>query len=98
MGGCAVQNNIARCYCSNYYTGYYCQFRMYRHDKTPMIHFPIIPEYTGRSLASKECNKTCLNGGQCYIDEQRGGRAQCSCPNEYYGSRCEHGQFITLVA
>lgn len=29
MGGCAVQNNIARCYCSTYYTGYYCQFRMY---------------------------------------------------------------------
>lgn len=28
MGGCAIQNNMAQCFCSNYYTGYYCQFRM----------------------------------------------------------------------
>ncbi|CAF3682265.1 unnamed protein product [Adineta steineri] len=72
MGGCAVQNNAAQCYCSNYYSGYYCQYR-----------------YTGRSLTSNTCNKTCLNGGRCYIDEQRGGVERCSCSNEYYGSRCE---------
>lgn len=57
----------------------------------------IILEYAGRALSSKACNKTCLNGGQCYIDETRGGRAQCSCPNEYYGSRCELGQFGFLI-
>ena len=45
--------------------------------------------YSGRSLASRACNKTCLNGGKCYIDEQNRGQARCSCPNEYYGSQCE---------
>lgn len=43
----------------------------------------------GRSLLQAACNKTCLNGGQCYLDEERDGQAQCSCPNEFYGSRCE---------
>ena len=28
MGGCAVQNNAARCYCPDAYQGYYCQYRM----------------------------------------------------------------------
>ncbi|CAF1628166.1 unnamed protein product, partial [Adineta ricciae] len=71
MGGCSVQNNAAQCWCSNYYAGYYCQFRR-----------------SARSLISKPCNKTCLNGGRCYIDELNG-QARCSCPNEYYGARCE---------
>ncbi|CAF2714215.1 unnamed protein product [Rotaria sp. Silwood2] len=73
MGGCAVQNRAARCFCPDSYQGYYCQFRL-----------------SARSLMSKKCDKTCLNGGQCYIDEQQGGKAQCSCPNEYYGPRCEY--------
>ncbi|CAF0950672.1 unnamed protein product [Rotaria sordida] len=73
MGGCAVQNRAARCWCSDGYQGYYCQFRR-----------------SARSLISKTCNKTCLNGGQCYIDEQKGGQPQCSCPNEYYGPTCEY--------
>ncbi|CAF1035730.1 unnamed protein product [Adineta ricciae] len=42
-----------------------------------------------RSLTSIRCNLTCLNGGECYNDEQQGGQARCSCPNEYYGERCE---------
>ncbi len=50
--------------------------------------------YTGRSLTSNACNKTCLNGGQCYVDEQRGGQPQCSCPNEYYGPRCEYSKLF----
>ncbi len=29
MGGCAVQSYGAQCWCSNYYTGYYCQYRMF---------------------------------------------------------------------
>lgn len=28
MGGCAVQNNAAKCWCAGGYQGYYCQFRM----------------------------------------------------------------------
>ena len=27
MGGCAVQNTAALCYCPNLYYGYYCQNR-----------------------------------------------------------------------
>ena len=53
-------------------------------------------ERTGRSLLQAACNKTCLNGGQCYLDEKRGGQAQCSCPNEFYGSRCERSTSIVL--
>lgn len=44
---------------------------------------------SGRSLATKACNKTCLNGGQCYLDETNGDQPRCSCPYEFYGSRCE---------
>ena len=29
-GGCAVQNNQARCWCSDSYQGYYCQYSMLR--------------------------------------------------------------------
>ncbi len=28
MGGCAVQNNAARCWCPDSYQGYYCQYSM----------------------------------------------------------------------
>ena len=35
---------------------------------------------------------TCLNGGQCYIDELNGGQARCSCSDEYYGSQCQYGK------
>ena len=52
---------------------------------------------SSRSLTVKSCNKTCENGGQCYIDEQRGSQARCSCPNEYYGSRCEHSMLLNLM-
>ncbi|UJR26457.1 hypothetical protein I4U23_007787 [Adineta vaga] len=72
MGGCAVQNNAARCWCPDSHQGYYCQYSR-----------------SARSLTSKTCNATCLNGGQCYVDEQRGGQARCSCSNEYYGEKCE---------
>ena len=72
MGGCAVQNNGAKCWCANGYQGYYCQYRR-----------------TARSLSLGQCNRTCLNGGECYIDELQGGQPKCSCPNEYYGANCE---------
>ncbi|CAF1550461.1 unnamed protein product [Rotaria sp. Silwood1] len=70
-GACGVQNHIARCWCTPYQAGYYCQYPR-----------------SGRSLISKTCNKTCLNGGNCYIDE-KSGQARCSCSNEYYGTKCE---------
>lgn len=73
MGGCAVQNNAARCWCPDSYQGYYCQYAR-----------------IGRSLAKSTCNETCLNGGQCYIDELNGGQARCSCSDEYYGSKCQY--------
>ncbi|CAF1175475.1 unnamed protein product [Rotaria magnacalcarata] len=44
---------------------------------------------TGRSLISNACNKTCLNGGQCFLDGNSAGEARCSCPSEYYGPTCE---------
>lgn len=51
---------------------------------------------TARSLSSKACNRTCLNGGQCYFDEQQGGQAKCSCPNEFYGSSCEYSKIFFI--
>jgi hypothetical protein len=89
MGGCGIQNNIAQCYCPYYYTGYYCQFRMLKSKIWYIFTLKVIVGYNSRTLGSKACNKTCLNGGRCYMD---GEQARCSCPNEYYGSRCEHSQ------
>jgi hypothetical protein len=51
----------------------------------------------GRSLTSRTCNKTCLNGGQCYTDDLHGGQARCSCSNDYYGERCEYGNFVVFA-
>ncbi len=31
-------------------------------------------------------NVTCLNGGECYTDENG---PQCTCPKPYFGERCE---------
>jgi len=59
--------------------------------------FFVIWKFLGRNaraLTSQKCNRTCLNGGQCYIDELNGGQAKCSCPNEYFGSRCEYSNVI----
>ena len=52
---------------------------------------------SARSLTSGACNKTCLNGGQCYLDAQHGGEARCSCPNDFYGSQCERGKCASLI-
>ncbi|CAF3580624.1 unnamed protein product [Rotaria socialis] len=72
-GGCAVQNNNV--------AKCWCpdSFQGYycQHRRS------------ARSLISKTCNKDCLNGGQCYIDEKQAGQAFCSCSNDFYGSRCE---------
>jgi hypothetical protein len=54
-------------------------------------------DYSGRSLVSRTCNKTCLNGGRCYIDEQNGGQARCSCSNEHYGSQCELSKLFLFI-
>ncbi len=97
MGGCAVQYYGAQCWCSNYYTGYYCQFRMWKYQIKSFFTLKFILGYSGRLLASQACNKTCLNGGQCYIDEKQGGQARCSCSNEYYGSRCEYSKLILFA-
>lgn len=93
MGGCAVQNQAAFCYCPNAYYGYYCQHRSYfslcyseKHTFGSMMK-TFFAERTARSLAAKACNQTCLNGGQCYVDER--GQQRCSCSNEFYGERCE---------
>ncbi|CAF2052537.1 unnamed protein product [Rotaria magnacalcarata] len=73
MGGCAVQNNNAAKCWCP--DGFQGYYCQHRRN--------------ARSLISKTCNKDCLNGGQCYIDEKQAGQAFCSCSNDFYGSRCE---------
>ena len=86
-GGCAVVQNLARCYCPTSYSGYYCQFGKWL--VSPVTSLILISTFSARkrTLSNAACaNVTCANGGECVVSEKG---AQCTCPTPYYGDRCE---------
>ena len=85
-GGCAVVQNVARCYCSAGFTGYYCQFGKFNLTYILMTKF-MLKIARKRTMSSAPCvNVTCMNGGECYVNENG---PQCTCPRPYYGKQCE---------
>lgn len=47
-----------------------------------------------RALTNSLCaNITCLNGGECFANENG---PQCSCPSPYFGRRCEMSNESTV--